>query len=214
MNGQNKTATFQEIVADFDLYKSENTHIYDEVDWTFQYNDKFWSSFSNDIRLTTPFGNWYPFIGFNVRYVYQKNIEAENYLELRPWMGMEYRNFILPNLSFMERMRIEVRNFKYFRDIPIETYGRVRNKVQLEWYFYRSKKNKSAWTISSSYEWYFLQAPAYDEQFSNSREFKTGLNWRMKRGYKLTFQYQHNKFLLGNNLTSDRGSSATIEFDF
>ncbi len=211
---QNRNVTFHEFVADFDLYKSETTHIYNEVDWTFRYRGGFWSSLSNDIRLTTPIGDWMPYVGCNVRYVYQTELNAQNYLEVRPWMGIEYRRYLIPDLSFMERMRIELRNFNYFSNRPREVYGRVRNKVNLEWYFFRSRKNNSSWTINTSYEWYFLRSPAYDEQYSNSREFKTGINWRMKKGYKLTFLYQQNLFLLGNNKTEDQGSSFTIEFDF
>lgn len=207
-----QNSNFQDILIQSRIKETDDMKLDNFIEATFILNTPFWLQIYEEVRLTNK-GNFInPSAAMRVIYTYQQ--EALNYMELRPWIGIHARHpFITDVLFLYNTTRVEFRNFIYFGSLAPKQKGRLRTKVGGEYFIHRNTTKNTSWSIDTNYEWFFLNAPAPNENYSNSSTFSISLCRKFSNGRTLNMKFQRNSFLLGNNTTEDGGNSFTFEYD-
>ncbi len=204
--------TIQDLLLQKILYNKDGTKVQDNIEINFLIGRPFWTNISNEIRLETPRKFFTPMAALYTAYVFQEG--QVNYFELRPWLGGNFSYPTTQRLTLYNFTRIEMRNFFYVKEIPKSSYGRLRNKLGASYYLHKNESKNTAWSTDISYEWYFLQSPAEDEQYSNSRNLSLKLLRHFSNNNTLIFKIERNQFIRGTNNIVDAGNSFTLEYDF
>lgn len=165
-------------------------------DWKHIYNDVAWDRLGVSMEADYQQNFWTLEAGGVVQYTFDKQIS--NYFELRPWIGIRLENQIIPNLSFVQEVKAEWRNF-IFRDAQDDNY--IRTTLETSFNYNLDKLGFSEWMVNSGYVWYFLKDPALGERFANSKEFMFSIRKKGKNSFLIGYKYErYRKFLEEGNV--------------
>ncbi len=207
-----QNANFQDLLLQKIFYKKNGTTVQDNLELNFLWGRPYWATLSNDIVLKTPLHIFTPQAGLYSAYVYQE--KKSDIMEVRPWMGGKV---VLPygdKLRLYARSKVELRNFFYTEDIPRNNYARWRVMGGMEYFFIKNDTKNTAWSIDANYEWFFFQAPAQDEQYSNFRKFTLKFKHYFANNNTLLLKVESNVFLSDTTRKQDEGFSFTLEYEF
>ncbi len=209
---QSQNKHFQDLLLQNVLYKQDGTIVQDNIELNFLWGTPWWACLSNELVLKTPLNIVTPMASLYTSYVYQA--ATTNYFEIRPWMGAKFLVPIHKKLKLYNRTKLELRNFFYVKKIPRASYARLRNLLGMEYFLKKNPTKNTAWSIDLSYEWFFFQAPAQDEQYANFRKFTLKFKHYFANNNTLLLKLQSNVFLSDTTKNKDEGLSFTLEYEF
>ncbi len=103
--------------------------------------------------------------------LYRFEESNEDFLEIRPWIGITLQTPIRNWLVFKQRFKGELRNFIYTEgNLDNETVWRPRYRALLD-YNLKERSPKRKWTLSGGIEWYIAEDFASGESFPSSQEY-------------------------------------------
>ncbi len=207
-----QTQIFHDLSLSSSLYEKEKWQANVTALWKrFDSGQPKWDRFGASVDLRFKHKPWTVIGG--LRTTYELHKDADNFFEIRPWLGINISIPIFGELAFKQRFKSERRFFMYPNsDVSAENYSRNRIKPSLYYVFAKNPDKGTNWSIEGGIEWYILQEPATGERFSNTREFSVELGHTFANGQVLTFSYVHEQF---NTLFNDTGKSGhTLGINF
>lgn len=204
---------FLDFIMDYNIKEGEEWSLRTEAEWYLKISESGYNSISNDLRFENDLEPLAPMAGLYTGFVIQD--EALNYVELTPWLGASLDIDLFEWLEIENATRVEFRNFFYINSgVGHALYGRLRDEVKAEIKLRKASETRGGWSLIPRVEFFFLHAPAYDEQFSNNKEFTIGFCHYFKNGRDLIINLRNSVYLLGNQMHAEEGYTFGLEYDF
>ncbi|WP_143955150.1 hypothetical protein [Robertkochia solimangrovi] len=127
--------------------------------------------------------------GLSVYYRFDR--EIENFIEVKPWIGIRMHVPITEDLVLLEHLRLEWRNFLLGEH---QNYFRTRFLVHLKYTFNRKPEENTFWNLQGGLEWYLLKDPILRERYANSRKYTLRLSKHFTNGSAVIVGYDYEKF--------------------
>ena len=178
-----------------------------EGNYKHAYQDSKWRRLGLDIRLSKELNSKWSLLAELTNH-YRLDNELGDFYELRPTLGAQLRILIIKNLSLKQRLLGEWRNFYISKH---DHYLRARYKLGLNYGFAQSDVNSRSWSLTSSFEWYFLKDPVLQERYSNSREFSFYISRNLEDA-KIMLGYIREVFLLNSDSFGTTGNTISLRF--
>lgn len=211
VNGQEREDEFfHELEITYPFLKKEKwqgkasanwKHIYDEIGWRRWGIDATISRSIKFLRLEA---------GITANYTFDK--EIINYTEVRPWIGIRSDLQLSERLLFMQKVKVESRQFFYEEVYANEQ--RIRSRLLLAMK-YDLLDEREDWKLNPTGEWYFVGRNADAERFVNSVEFGLRLIKVFPNDHELAFGYKIESYKKSNvENNTKRGHIFVLEYGF
>lgn len=172
-----------QLTKSFQLDKESTWSLTSTTTYKHLYDDISWNRLGAIIQISHRNKWWKTDGGINMNYTFDKKID--NYLEIRPWLGIRYDVLLTERITLLNNARIEYRKY-FYDDIDNTTdYWRTRYRIAIEFSFPLEKQN---YKLRSSYEWYTVQNAAPD-RYANTNELGLRLSKKTNRNKSIAFSY-------------------------
>lgn len=186
-------AFFYEIKTGINLLEKKTFSLEANANWKHVYDEIGWRRLGVAGMATKKLKNWSFYGGLSMFYTFNKNID--NYLEIRPQIGLGLTTPIVDRLTLNQRFLGEWRTYFYSGENKSENYTRSRYRILLNYIVVENKEKQTAWKIKPSVEWYFTKNTAYGERFAESRRYTLMLSHEFKNKDELSIGYRYENFI-------------------
>lgn len=191
--GFSQTEYFHEIEIGTEVLEKEIFALEVNASWKHIYDEIGWRRWGINAMAIKDVKNWTFYGGLTTFYTFNKNID--NFLELRPQVGLGLKTEITDKFFMNQRLLGEWRTFYYSGENEEENYTRTRYRLMLNYIISENEEKATAWKIKPSIEWYFTKNVAIGERFAQSREYTFKLIRGFKNKHELGIGYRLEKFI-------------------
>ena len=194
LDGFSQEEFFSEVSVGKTVFTKNSWVIYLEGNYKHAFQDSKWRRLGLDIGLSKELNsNWTLLAKLTNQYRFDN--ELGDFYELRPTVGIQLQVPIVKNLTLKQRVLGEWRNFYVSSH---DHYLRARYRTGVNYEFGKRGNSSKTWSLTSSFEWYFLRDPILRERYSNSREFSLFISRNLEDA-KFMVGYIREVFLLNSD---------------
>lgn len=192
INAKAQSEFFHEIEIGTKVLEKESFKIDVNASWKHLYDEIGWRRWGINTKVVKEMNNWTLNAGLATYYTFHK--EINNFIEVRPYIGIGLKTKILNNLLFKQQLRTEWRTFFYSGDSSNENYFRPRYKIGLDFKINEKEETQEGWRLVTNIEWYFNKDTATGERFAQSREYGFTIIRELKNEHEIGLGYKLEKF--------------------
>lgn len=212
LNTNAQSEFFHEIEIGTQVLEKESFNIDVTASWKHLYDEVGWRRWGVNTKVTKKTNNWSLNGGLAIYFTFHK--EIDNFLEVRPYIGIGLKTRISDKLDFKQRIRTEWRNFIYSGDSDNENYLRPRYKIGLDYLLSENEETHEGWKLVTDFEWYFNKDTASGERFAQSREFGFKIIRELKNKHEIGLGYKYEKLTKLFHNHEENGNIIVLEYRF
>jgi hypothetical protein len=200
---------YLELSANPAVKLNEKWNVEVSTGWKHLFEEPDWSRANVGGTFYYTYNSWRLISGYNMFYTYQQHFE--NYLELRPFVGIMLTTPVIKPLQFRQRYLLEWRNLLYKDNTSNESMIRGRYKMELIYAVFKNEQRQKEIAILGSIEAYMISVSGKKERYASSWEYTIKPRYTYSDRTEITIGYTLERLSQLLETNTERGNTFFLE---